>query len=70
MTESNTPRYPDVEVELIGTDGNAFALIGKVAKALRREVSREASDAFRSEAMIQGSYDELLQLIMRTVEVS
>lgn len=65
-----TPTYPAVEVELIGTDGNAFALIGKVAKALRREVSREASDKFKAEAMSQGSYDELLALIMRTVEVS
>lgn len=27
-----TTTYP-VEVELIGTDGNAFALIGKVARA-------------------------------------
>lgn len=55
---------------MIGTDGNAFALIGKVAKALRQEVGREASDQFKTEAMSQGSYDELLAFIMNTVEVS
>ena len=60
--------YP-VTVELVGTDGNAFALIGRVQKAIRREVGTEQATAFAAEAMEQGSYDELLRFIMQTVEV-
>lgn len=29
-------KHPDVEVELVGHDGNAFAILGAVSKALRR----------------------------------
>jgi hypothetical protein len=29
-------KYPEIEVELIGTDGNAFAILGKVQEALKR----------------------------------
>lgn len=64
----STPTYP-VTVQLTGGDSNAFMLIGTVAKALRREVGTDAADAFSREAMNCGSYDELLQFIMATVEV-
>jgi hypothetical protein len=63
------PQYP-VTVQLIGTDGNAFALIGKVAAALRTQVGPEASRAFIKEATAQHSYDDLLAFIQRTVEVT
>lgn len=59
----------DIEVELVGGDGNAFMIIGRVAKAVRREVSAEAADEFTQEATSCESYDDLLQLVMRTVEV-
>lgn len=63
------PRY-DIKVELIGHDGNAFNLIGRVAKALRKEVSAEAATEFTNQAMEQGSYDELLAFIQETVDVT
>jgi len=28
-------KYPDIKVQLIGKDGNAFAILGAVGKALR-----------------------------------
>ncbi len=62
-------KYPHVSVELIGTDGNAVSLIGLVAKQIRRKVSTEAATEFANEAFGSGSYDEVLQLIMRTVDV-
>lgn len=62
-------RYPEVEVELIGQDGNAFNLIGIVSKALERNVDSQAALQFRSAAMFASSYDELLALIQRTVTV-
>jgi len=62
-------RYPDIEVPLEGEDGNAFAIIGRVRKALRKaKVSQEEIDLFSTEAMA-GDYDNLLQTVMRWVEV-
>ena len=63
-------RYPDVEVELTGSDGNAFAVIGKVQKALRRAGATEAELAeFRHEAT-SGDYDNVIATAMRWVDVS
>jgi hypothetical protein len=61
--------FPDVTVQLTGEDGNVFAVIGAVQRALRRSGYREEASAFAREAMAQSSYDEVLQLVMRTVEV-
>lgn len=61
--------YPDVTVKLIGTDGNAFNLIGKVAAELRSVRGRDAVNTFTIMAMACESYDALLALIQRTVRV-
>ena len=37
MTNINTePRYPNITVELSNNDGNAFAIMATIRKALRR----------------------------------
>lgn len=59
-------RHPDVEVEI--EDGNAFAVIGAVSKALRRAGYGDEVEAFRTEAT-SGDYDHLLQTAMRWVEI-
>lgn len=65
-----TPKYPEIEVQLSGEDGNAFFIIGKVAKAMKRAgVSRDEIDAFESDAM-SGDYDNLLRVTMATVCVA
>ncbi|MFC0531338.1 hypothetical protein [Phytohabitans kaempferiae] len=64
------PAYPQVSVRLSGFDGNAITIIGRVANQLRGQVSDEAADQFTTAAYACGSYDELLQLAMRTVDVS
>lgn len=64
------PKYPDIEVELIGKDGNAFMILGLVSKALKRAgVSKAEVDEYMAEAM-SGDYDHLLQTTMRWVEVA
>ncbi len=64
------PKYPDVTVILTGTDGNAFAIIGAVKKALREYgKNKEVTDAWLEEAMSQTSYDNLLQLAFQWVNV-
>lgn len=64
------PKYPDVKVKLSGTDGNAFAILGRVASAARAaKVPNEEIRTFYDEAMA-GDYDELLRTCMRWFSVS
>ena len=60
------PRYPDVVVELVGTDGNAFAVLGAVQRALKDAGVDPAP--FLAEATA-GDYDHLLATTMRWVDV-
>ncbi len=63
-------KYPDIDVQLSGEDGNAFVIIGRVSSALRRaDVSNDIIEAFREEAMA-GDYDGVLQTAMRWVNTS
>jgi hypothetical protein len=63
------PKYPDVHVRLIGEDGNAFAIVGRVQKAMRSSgISEDEIDLFRREAFA-GNYDQLLQTCLEWVDV-
>jgi len=63
-------RYPDIKVELTGTDGNAYAILGKVTKALRRGGCAPSEiGEFQAEAT-SGDYDKLLQTCMSWVDVT
>lgn len=72
----NSPKYPDIVVRLSGTDGNAFAIIGTVQRALKtardgqghRLVSEDELKQFIAEAT-SGDYDNVLATAMRWVEV-
>ena len=62
-------KHPEITVQLTGTDGNAFAVIGTVTRALRRAgVSKEERDQFTKEAM-SGDYDNVLATCFKWVEV-
>lgn len=62
-------KYPGVKVQLTGEDGNAFAIIGAVSKALKRAGHADAAAEFSKAAFASESYDALLQLCAKTVEV-
>lgn len=63
-------KYPEVQVELVGQDGNAFAIMGAVSKALRRAgVDKSEIDEYLNESM-SGDYDNLLRTAMRWVSVA
>jgi len=64
----NEVKYPDVEVQLVGNDGNAFAIMGAVGQALRDAGHGDAVAAYQRESM-SGDYDHLLQTAMLYVEV-
>ena len=60
-------KYPNVKVQLVGEDGNAFAIMGRVGKALKRAgVPKAEVDAYYAESM-GGDYDHLLQTVMKWI---
>lgn len=60
-------KFPHVEVQLTGEDGNAFFIMGRVSRAMRKAgISQEDIDLYHEEATA-GDYDNLLQVTMRTV---
>lgn len=59
----------DVRVKLIGEDGNAFSILGKVSKALREAgYDQTFIDGYVKQAT-SGDYDNLLMTTMVYVEV-
>lgn len=70
MSDGNASdvKYPDIEVPLSGEDGNGAILISRVARAIRYQYGEAAADDFKNLAKASKSYDDLLQLIMGTVE--
>lgn len=62
-------KFPGVFVPLAGEDGNAYAILGRVERAMRRAgISQEDRAAFRDEAT-SGDYDNLIRTVMRWVDV-
>ena len=61
------PKKPTVK--LIGEDGNAFAIMGRVQSALRKAgYSKEEIDKYHEEAT-SGSYEHLLSVTTKWVDV-
>lgn len=55
-------------VRLVGEDANAFAILGKVSRALKMAGMVDESKKFMEDAT-QGDYDHLIRTAMRYVEV-
>jgi hypothetical protein len=71
MRKERIMKEPDAKpiVKLIGEDGNAFAIMGRVIKALRRAgADKEYMDQYTNEAT-SGDYDNLLATTMKYVVV-
>lgn len=62
------PRETPV-VNLLGTNGNAFAIMGAVSKALKKEgADKEYIDKFKERAM-SGNHNHLITVALEYVEV-
>lgn len=67
--DQTMPRYPDIVVQLSGQDGNAFAILGRVSREMRRSgVPADQVTQFMHEAQ-SGDYDNLLVTCDRWVTV-
>lgn len=66
---TNEVKYPEIHVQLIGQDGNAFFILGRCLQAMRRAgLSQEERDEFQKEAT-SGNYDHLLATCMEWFDV-
>ena len=62
--------YTKPTVKLTGTDGNIFAIMGVVCKAMRKAgATREQVDAYQKDVFACQSYDEALTVTCMTVDV-
>lgn len=62
-------KFPEITIKLIGEDGNAISIMSRTNRALRRGgATKEECDTFMEEAM-SGDYDNVLQTVMRWVNV-
>lgn len=55
--------------QLVGTDGNVFAIVGNVVKTLKKAGLKEQANEFTERAFNSKGYDEVLRLTMEYVEV-
>jgi len=58
------------KVQLSGEDGNVFAIIGRVSRALKHASQPEKAEEFTTRAFSSGSYGEVLALCGEYVDVS
>ena len=69
MTQLTTPDREKPTVQLTGNDGNAFAVMGAVTRALRKAgYTNEEVHEYQSQAM-SGDYNNLLAVSMRWANV-
>ena len=66
-TTQTEPKYPEIEVQLSGNDGNAFAIMATVRKALRRAGVASDEIAEYVKQSTSGDYDNLLRVAMSWV---
>lgn len=62
-------RHPEIEVQLTGRDGNAFAILGTCCRAMRAHGLSDAEvDEFKREAT-NADYNHLLATCMKWFDV-
>jgi hypothetical protein len=60
-------KYPHINVELVGQDGNALSIIGRTTRAMKNAgLPLSDIEDFQTEAM-SGDYNHLLQTVMKWV---
>jgi hypothetical protein len=59
----------NIEVKLVGEDGNIFSIMARVRKAMERGGYGDEAKDYTQEVMSCGSYDEALRITMRYVNV-
>ena len=56
-------KYPNINIPLVGEDGNAFSILGRVQRIMRQNGLQNEWEQFHSEAT-SGDYNNLLRTVM------
>ena len=56
-------KYPEINIPLVGEDGNAFSILGRVQRIMRQNNLAGEFTVFQSEATA-GDYNHLLRTVM------
>jgi hypothetical protein len=64
------PKYPNVEVQLTGRDGNAFGIIGRCMKVAKDNGVDKAEISKFVEECQSGDYQHLLRTVQEWFSVS
>lgn len=57
------PKYPNIRIKLVGEDGNAFSILGRVQEAMRQNNIEDQWEEFLREAT-SGNYDNLVLTVI------
>ena len=64
-----TPIHPEINIPMVGEDGNAFSILGRVKRIMRRAGLEDTEwEAFHEEAT-SGDYCNLLKTVVRWFSV-
>ena len=62
-------KYPKINIPLVGEDGNAFSILGRVKRIMRQAGLPDSEwEAFKAEAT-SSDYDNVLLTVMKWFEV-
>lgn len=62
-------KYPEIHVQLIGLDGNAFSILGRCQREMKKaRLSQEEIQQFMNEAT-SGNYDHLIATCMEWFDI-
>ena len=56
-------KYPNINIPLVGEDGNAFSILGRVQRIMRQNGLQNEYEVFHAEAT-SGDYNNLLRTVM------
>jgi len=62
------PKYPNINVPMLGEDGNAFAILARVKRIMRRNEIGDEWEEFHAQAT-SGDYCNLLQTVIKWFSV-
>ena len=68
MSYGIEPKYPEIRVKLVGENGNAFSVLGRVRSAFKKAGHADECIEFTKQAT-SGNYDHLLRTCMKWVTV-
>jgi hypothetical protein len=63
------PKYPEIIINLVGEDSNAFSILGLCVKEAKSTLSKDEIEEFKKEAT-KGDFDNLICVVCKWFTVN